>query len=94
MKLEQGGAYGDVVLTDTTVSTDLGNGWYQVVLPMSGFANVAPAVGVLFEASVHRTRTAVRRSASWPPTLALITPRRWWRYGVIPEDVFYATDPG
>ena len=50
MKLEQGGAYGDVVLTDTTVSTDLGNGWYQVVLPMSGFANVDPAVGVLFEA--------------------------------------------
>ncbi|MCJ7592669.1 MAG: hypothetical protein MUO51_15095, partial [Woeseiaceae bacterium] len=50
VKLEQGGAYGDVVLTDTTVSTPLGNGWYQVVLPMSGFANVAPAVGILFEA--------------------------------------------
>ena len=37
VKLEQGGAYGNVVLTDTSVSTDLGNGWYQVVLPMSGF---------------------------------------------------------
>jgi beta-glucanase (GH16 family) len=51
VKLEGGGgAYGNVVLTDTNVSTPLGNGWYQVVLPMSGFTNVAPAVGVLFEA--------------------------------------------
>ena len=56
VKLEGGGgAYGDVVLTDTTVSTPLGNGWYQVVLPMSGFTNVAPAVGVLFEAQDQTT---------------------------------------
>jgi beta-glucanase (GH16 family) len=50
VKLEQGGAYGDVVLSDTSVSTPLGNGWYQVVLPMSGFTNIDPAVGILFEA--------------------------------------------
>ncbi|MDX2412930.1 MAG: hypothetical protein QNK16_11265, partial [Woeseiaceae bacterium] len=38
-----------------TVSTDLGNGWYQVVLPMSGFADVALAVGVVFEAQDQNT---------------------------------------
>jgi len=42
-------------LTDTTVSTALGNGWYQVVLPMSGFANIDPAVGVVFEAQDQNT---------------------------------------
>jgi len=55
VKLEAGGAYGNVVLTDATVSTPLGNGWYQVVLPMSGFADVAPAVGVVFEAQDQNT---------------------------------------
>ena len=50
VKLEAGGAYGNVVLSDTSVSTALGNDWYQVVLPMSGFADVANAVGVVFEA--------------------------------------------
>ncbi|MHC5112531.1 MAG: hypothetical protein ACYTHJ_21945, partial [Planctomycetota bacterium] len=32
-----------------TYSTELGNGWYQVVLPMSNCAGVDTAVGVLFE---------------------------------------------
>jgi len=50
VKLEQGGVYGNVLLTDASVSTPLGNGWYQVVLPMSDFTNVDPAVGILFEA--------------------------------------------
>jgi hypothetical protein len=91
VKLEAGGAFGDVVLTDTTVSTDLGNGWYQVVLPMSGFANVAPAIGVVFEAQDQVTGFSFLMTDigfNNPAGGGGADP------GIIPEDVIYATDPG
>ena len=91
VKLEGGGAYGNVVLTDATVSTDLGNGWYQVVLPMSGFADVAPAVGVVFEAQDQNTGFSFLLTDigfNNPAGGGGADP------GIIPEDVIYATDPG
>jgi len=91
VKLEAGGAYGDVVLTDATVSTSLGNGWYQVVLPMSDFANVDPAVGVVFEAQDQNTGFSFLLTDigfNNPAGGGGADP------GIIPEDVIYATDPG
>jgi beta-glucanase (GH16 family) len=90
VKLQNGGAYGNVVLTDTTVSTPLGNGWYQVVLPMSGFANIDPAVGVVFEAQDQVTGfsflvTDIGFNSGAPVGADP---------GIIPDDVMYATDPG
>ena len=86
VKLQSGGAYGDVSLTDTTVSTPLGNGWYQVVLPMSGFADVAPAVGVVFEAQDQTTGFSFLLT-----DIGFNNPTGG--AGVIPDDVIYATDP-
>jgi len=94
VKLEQGGAYGNVVLTDTTVSTDLGNGWYQVVLPMSGFANVDPAVGILFEAVGPQNADGGAPFSFLATDIGFTNPAGGGGgTGVIPEDVIYATDP-
>ncbi|MDJ0938376.1 MAG: hypothetical protein QNJ00_01300, partial [Woeseiaceae bacterium] len=95
VKLEGGGGqYGDVVLTDTNVSTPLGNGWYQVVLPMADFTNVADAVGVLFE------RVGPQNADGGMPFSMLLTDIGFSGTafvpadpGLIPDDVIYATDP-
>ena len=41
--------YVDIDLTTSPFSTDLGNGWYQVVLPVSQLNNVDAATTLLFE---------------------------------------------
>ena len=41
--------YLDVTLTSSSYSTDLGNGWYQVSIPITAFTGVATATGMLFE---------------------------------------------
>ncbi|MDJ0938375.1 MAG: family 16 glycosylhydrolase [Woeseiaceae bacterium] len=92
VKLEGGGGeYGDVVLTDTNVSTPLGNGWYQVVLPMADFTNVADAVGVLFE------RVGPQNADGGMPFSMLVTDIGFNNptvgMSIIPDDVIYATDP-
>ena len=41
--------YVDITLTDSDFATDLGNGWYQVSVPLEAFGNVATADSLLFE---------------------------------------------
>ena len=41
--------YVDITLTNSAFATDLGNGWYQVSVPITSFGNAATADGLLFE---------------------------------------------
>ena len=41
--------YVDITLTSSQFATDLGNGWYQVSVPITSFGNAATADGLLFE---------------------------------------------
>ena len=43
------GDYVDVTLTNSGYSTDLGNGWYQVSIPLADFTGVDTATALLFE---------------------------------------------
>ncbi len=49
VKFLDDGAYLDINLTSSGYSTALGNGWYQVSVPITGFTGVATATGLLFE---------------------------------------------
>jgi beta-glucanase (GH16 family) len=49
VKLLDSGDYLDVNLTAGGVSTSLGNGWYQVQIPITSLAGAATATGLLFE---------------------------------------------
>jgi hypothetical protein len=45
----EGGEYLDIVLTSSQLSTALGNGWYQVTIPLTSFTNIDTATALLFE---------------------------------------------
>ena len=49
VKFLDGGAYLDINLTSSGYSTALGNGWYQVSVPIADFSGVDTALGLLFE---------------------------------------------
>lgn len=41
--------YLDITLTNSPFSTSLGNGWYQLSIPITSFSNVDTSTGLLFE---------------------------------------------
>src|SRR6056297_1402 len=49
VKFLDGGDYLDIVLTGSPFSTDLGNGWYQVSIPLTSLTGVDTATALLFE---------------------------------------------
>ncbi|MDX2412135.1 MAG: glycoside hydrolase family 16 protein [Woeseiaceae bacterium] len=83
--------YLDINLASSSYSTALGNGWYQVSVPIADFTGVATATGLLFETN----------NLSPGPFTFLLTDIGFSSAGgggadsgIIPEDVIYATDPG
>ena len=49
VKFLDAGDYIDITLTSSSYATDLGNGWYQVSVPLADFTGVDTATGLLFE---------------------------------------------
>jgi len=49
VKFLDAGEYVDITLTNSGYSTDLGNGWYQVSVPLADFTSVDSATALLFE---------------------------------------------
>ena len=49
VKFLDAGDYIDITLTSSSYATDLGNGWYQVSVPLADFTGVDSATGLLFE---------------------------------------------
>ncbi len=49
VKFLDAGDYIDVNLATSAYSSDLGNGWYQVSIPIADFTGVDTATGLLFE---------------------------------------------
>jgi hypothetical protein len=49
VKFLDAGDYLDITLTNSAYSTDLGNGWYQVSVPIADFTGVDTATALLFE---------------------------------------------
>jgi len=49
VKFLDAGDYLDITLSNSVYSTDLGNGWYQVSVPITDFSGVDTATGLLFE---------------------------------------------
>src|SRR6056297_3175559 len=91
VKFLDGGDYLDIVLTGSPFSTDLGNGWYQVSIPLTSFTGVDTATGLLFETD---------NSAANPFTFLLTDIGFSGSTGpadspdsIVPEDVIFATDP-
>jgi len=86
-----GGEYLDIVLTGSPFSTDLGNGWYQVSVPLTSFTGVDAATGLLFETgggvsdSFTFLLTDIGFSGSRGPADS--------PDAIIPENVIFATDP-
>jgi len=49
LKFNPDGAYLDITLTSSSYATALGNGWYQVSVPIADFTGVDTATALLFE---------------------------------------------
>jgi beta-glucanase (GH16 family) len=49
VKFLDAGDYIDITLSSSSYATDLGNGWYQVSVPLADFTGVDTATGLLFE---------------------------------------------
>src|SRR6056297_2380595 len=85
------GDYLDIVLTGSPFSTDLGNGWYQVSIPLTSFTGVDTATGLLFETDDTAANpftfllTDIGFSGSTGPADSPDS--------IVPEDVIFATDP-
>lgn len=88
VKLLDSDPYVDIDLTTSDFSTDLGNGWYQVVLPVAMLSNVETATGLLFE-----TDNTAPESFTFLLTDFGFNLRSAADPGVIPDDVIYASDP-
>ena len=91
VKFLDGGDYLDIVLTGSAFSTDLGNGWYQVSIPLTSFTGVDSATALLFEtdntapSSFTFLLTDFGFSGSNGPADSPDS--------IIPENVIFATDP-
>ena len=92
VKFEQGGTCGLIDLADTNVSTPLGNGWFQVVVPLSGCGDNSGAVGVIFEQQDAQTANGGSAFSVLLTDIGFNTAGAL--AGLIPDDVIYATDPG
>ncbi|HSN53670.1 MAG TPA: hypothetical protein VLT32_03320, partial [Candidatus Sulfomarinibacteraceae bacterium] len=92
VKFLDGGDYLDVVLTGSAFSTALGNGWYQVSIPLTSFTGVGTATALLFETDNTAADaftfllTDFGFSGSGGPA---DSPN-----SIIPDNVIFATDPG
>lgn len=86
-----GGDYLDIVLSGSALSTDLGNGWYQVSIPLASFTGVDTATGLLFETDGAASSaftfllTDIGFSGETGPADSPDS--------IIPENVIFATDP-
>ncbi|MBR9813146.1 glycoside hydrolase family 16 protein [bacterium] len=88
VKLLDSDPYVDIDLATSSFSTDLGNGWYQVVLPVAQLSNAATATGVLFE-----TDNTAPASFTFLLTDLGFSSGATMAAGQIPDDVIYASDP-
>ena len=88
VKLLDSDPYVDIDLANSDFSTDLGNGWFQVVLPTALLSNNETATGLLFE-----TDNLAAESFTFLLTDIGFNLRTPADPGVIPDDVIYATDP-
>ncbi|NHA13658.1 hypothetical protein, partial [Thioalkalivibrio sp. XN279] len=86
-----GGDYLDIVLTSSPFATDLGNGWYQVSVPLTSFTGVDPATGLLFEtgAGASESFTFLLTDIGFSGLLGPADSAD----SIIPENVIFATDP-
>ncbi len=91
VKFLDGGAYLDVTLTSSAFSTSLGNGWYQVSIPITSFTGVDTATGLLFETD----NTAANAFTFLMTDIGFNTTNGGGGVGtgIIPSVVLYATDP-
>jgi len=93
VKFLDNGDYLDINLTTSEDSTALGNGWYQVSIPLTRFTGVDTATALLFESN----------NTSPDQFTFLLTDFGFsgtagsgggGGAGIIPDNVVYATDPG
>ena len=85
------GDYVDIVLTGSAFSTALGNGWYQVSIPLTSFTGVDTATGLLLE-----TSGAAPDSFTFLLTdlgFSGVTGPANSPDSIIPDNVIFATDP-
>jgi len=87
VKFLDAGDYLDITLTSSSYSTDLGNGWYQVSVPLSDFTGVGTATGLLFETdnTAASSFTFLLTDIGFSGTAGGV--------GFVPDVVIYATDP-
>jgi len=86
------GDYLDIVLTNSPFSTDLGNGWYQVSVPMTNFTGVDTATTLLFE--TDNTAAAAFTFLLTDIGFSGVPGPGDSADSIIPENVIFATDPG
>jgi len=93
VKILPDGDYLDIDLTASAYSTSLGDGWYQVVVPIADLTGVANGTGLLFEtddaaaASFTFLLTDFGFSGTAGGGGGGVSP------GITPDNVVYATDP-
>jgi len=90
VKFNPAGGYLDVDLTTSGYSTALGNGWYQVSIPIADFTGVDTATTLLFETD----NTAPAAFTFLLTDLGFSGSTGGGGTGITPEFVVYATDPG
>ena len=94
LRLLPDGSYLDINLASSTYSTSLGDGWYQVVVPITALAGAATANALLFETD----------GTAAAPFTFLLTDFGFsgtagggggggGGAGIVPDNVVYATDP-
>src|SRR6056297_340550 len=93
VKLLPSDAYLDIDLTNSSYSTSLGDGWYQVIVPIADLTGVAMATGLLFETddTASDAFTFLLTDFGFSGTAG---GGGGGAVGIVPDDVIYATDPG
>ncbi len=88
VKFLDAGDYIDIDLASSGYSTALGNGWYQVSVPIADFTGVDTATGLLFE-----TDNTAAAAFQFLLTDFGFSGTSGAAPGTIPDVVIYATDP-
>ena len=91
VKFLDAGDYLDIVLTGSAFSTELGDGWYQVSIPLTSFTGVDTATALLFE--TDNTAASAFTFLLTDFGFSGATGPANSPNSVIPENVIFATDP-
>jgi beta-glucanase (GH16 family) len=89
VKFNPDGGYLDITLTNSQYATALGNGWYQVSVPIADFSGADTATTLLFE-----TDNTALNAFTYLLTDLGFSGTGGGGPSITPEAVVYATDPG